>query len=94
MATVIWSAGALEELALIRYYIAQFDPRAAERVAERLLAAGDSLRDFPRRGRQVSGELRRLSIVWPYILEYEIARDTVQILRVRHGARSDERETQ
>jgi toxin ParE1/3/4 len=90
MAKVIWSAGALEEIALIQFYIAQFDPDAAERVASRLIAAGESLSTFPRKGRIVRGEVRRLSLIWPYVLDYEINRGNVEILRVRHGARQED----
>lgn len=88
MAQVVWSAGALEEIALIRDYIAQFDPAAANRLARKLLDAGESLRDFPRCARVLDGEVRQLSLIWPYAIQYEINGDRVDILRVRHGARS------
>jgi plasmid stabilization system protein ParE len=85
---VIWSPAALREITHIYNYIAHFNPAAAMRLAERLFAAGDSLSDFPDRGRTVPGTaLRELTVVYPYIIRHRVARDHVRILRVRHGAR-------
>jgi toxin ParE1/3/4 len=53
-----------------------------------ILAAGDSLVNFPYRGRSVPGTaLRETTLAYPYIIRYRIAGDHVRILRVRHGAR-------
>jgi len=52
---VLWSKSAMAQLRAIRAYVEQFNPDAAERLAERLLAAGNSLRHFPHRGRPVPG---------------------------------------
>jgi toxin ParE1/3/4 len=85
---VIWSPAALREISEIQRYIAQFNPRAAARLAEALLAAGDDLVTFPNRGRSVPGTtLRELTVIYPYIIRYRIAGDQVRILRVRHGRR-------
>ena len=85
---VIWAPAALQDVAQIYGYVARFNPSAAERLAERLLAAGDSLVSFPNRGRPVpGGQLRELTVVYPYVIRYRIAADHVRILRVRHGAR-------
>ena len=57
-------------------------------MAEALLAAGDSLVNYPFRGRPVPGTfLRELVTVSPYIIRYRIDGDEVVILRVRHSAR-------
>jgi plasmid stabilization system protein ParE len=57
-------------------------------MAEALRAAGDSLANFPHRGRRVRGtSLRELVSVSPYIIRYRVAEDEVVILRVRHSAR-------
>ncbi len=87
MASVEWSDQALEEVDLIVAYIELFNPAAAKRVAARLLALGDSLSDFPRRGRPAEDGLRELTTVSPYILRYETDGERVSILAVRHGAR-------
>lgn len=88
MNQIVWAAYALGNVRAIRAYLAQFNPRAAETLAERLIAAGNSLALFPHRGRPVPGtDMRELVSVTPYIIRYRIIRDEVVILRVRHSAR-------
>lgn len=53
---VTWSPTALRQVSLIFDYLVDFNPRAAAEVSSALIAAGDSLRYFPYRGRQVSGK--------------------------------------
>ncbi len=88
MGKVIWPSAATDHLDQITAYIAQFDPIAARAIRDRLFGSGNSLTDFPGRGRPASGGTRELSSVPPYILRYEIENDTVTILSIRHGARS------
>ena len=53
-----------------------------------LLAAGDSLVNFPHRGRPVRGtDMRELVSISPYVIRYRITGETVVIRRVRHSAR-------
>ena len=87
MAEVIWTIEALEDLASIRAYIAQFDPDAANRVSDRLLNAGKGLSIFPERGPNTGDGTRKLSIVWPYIIQYRVSGEQVYLLGIRHGAR-------
>ena len=88
MTEVVWTEPALAHLRAIRAYIEQFNPRAARDVAQSLKALGDSLRQFPHRGRPVRGTaLREIVSPYPYIIRYLIDGDTVVILRVRHSAR-------
>lgn len=82
---MIFSPAAIADLVRIRAYIAQFNPIAARRMAERLIAAGDSLARFPNRGRP-AGRYRELVVVRPYVLVYRVTDDLVEILRVWHGA--------
>lgn len=84
---VIWSPTALNEVARIHAYVADFNPAAAARLTHALIAAGDSLAQFERRGRSVGGSLHELATIYPYIIRYRIAGDVVRILRVRHGMR-------
>lgn len=57
-------------------------------MSEGLIAAGDSLANFPHRGRPVpQTEWRELVTRYPYIIRYRITRDEVRILRVRHTSR-------
>ncbi len=87
MGRVVWTREALTNLELIRAYIHQFDPQAAQRMASRLIDAGTSLADFPERGRIATSGTRELVTVPPYVLRYRLEGGTVYILRVRHGAR-------
>ena len=87
MVRVVWTRDALINLRLIRHYIEQLDPRAAERIATRLIEAGDRLSMFPERGQPASGGTRELVTVRPYVLRYRMDGGTVYILRVRHSAR-------
>lgn len=88
MARIVWTREALVRLREIRFYIAQFDPVAARRMAARLLAAGEALADFPERGRPGPAGTRQLPSVRPYVISYGVAADTVIILDIRHGAQA------
>lgn len=88
MTEVVWTEPALRHLEAIRAYIAQFNPRAALDVAGSLKALGDSLTQFPYRGRPVRGTgMRELISTYPYIIRYFVDGETVVILRVRHSSR-------
>jgi toxin ParE1/3/4 len=84
---VDWAPSALQEIISIYDYVAQHDPRAASDLIDALLNAGDSLENFPRRGRPVGDNLRELTIVYPYVIRYEIVGSDVTILGVCHGKR-------
>lgn len=87
MRKIIWTEEAVENLEAIATYISAFNPSAAQRLAERLIAVADSLAEFSERGRAVGGEKREMTIVWPYIMRYRVDETAVYILRIRHGAR-------
>jgi toxin ParE1/3/4 len=86
MAEVVWLRAAIIQIDQIAAYVRLFDPAAADRLAQRLLALGDSLADFPLRGRSASNGTREMLIVRPYILRYRVIEDRVLILGIRHGA--------
>jgi plasmid stabilization system protein ParE len=73
-------------LTAIRAYIAQFSPLAAQRMAQRLVAAGESLDQRPERGRRITANIRELTVIRLYIIRYQIQGATVSIIRIRHGA--------
>lgn len=86
---VQWLAAARNDVARIAHHVAAENPRAATRIAQELLVAGDSLALFPNRGRVgLAVGTRELVAVWPYLIVYEVdtASDTVRILRIWHGA--------
>ena len=88
MNEVIWTDPALDNLQVIADYIEPFNPQAARKVADELVAAGNSLMTFPHRGRRVPGtNMRELVTSYPYILRYRIDGNTVVILRIRHTSR-------
>lgn len=88
MAEVAWTNSAIEDVAEIRAYIAQFNPSAAASVADSIIRAGDSLTLFPNRGRSIGAGRRELTTVQPYVIRYSVAGDLVFILRVRHSSRA------
>ena len=87
---IVWTDDAVGNVEAIVTYISAFNPTAARRLAERLVAVADSLAEFPNRGRDVGEGRREMTTVWPYILRYRVRDDAVIILRVRHGARDEE----
>lgn len=89
MQLVRWSDDAAAQFQAIYDYVAVFDQLAAERLAGRLFDAAESLASFPRRGRQLWSGLHQLSVVYPYLIRYEVTDDLVTIVSVRHGARGE-----
>lgn len=87
MVQVGWSRRALADLAAIRTYIHQSRPLAALRMAQRLKAAAENLADNSERGRPAGPTgIRELTVIWPYVIRYKVARGVVQIVRIKHGA--------
>jgi plasmid stabilization system protein ParE len=85
---VIWTLAAARGIERAYDYIFDFNPQAAMRVAESLRAEGNSLVNFPQRGRPVPGtNMRELVTAYTYIIRYRVERNKVIILRVRHTAR-------
>jgi toxin ParE1/3/4 len=84
---VVWSPSALQEITSIYNYVVNSNPRAASDLIDALLKAGDGLVNFPHRGRLVGDNLRELTVVYPYVIRYEVVGNDVTILRVRHGSR-------
>ena len=87
MPQVVWTLGARQDVERIRDYIGQFSPLSAHRFALRLVTTGESLSEYPLRGRPVSGGIRELTIVAPYLIQYRVENGEVEILTIRHGAR-------
>lgn len=90
MRTVDWTDEAVANLDMIINYVAEFNPTAAVRLAERLIATADRLSDFSDRGRPSIDSHREMTVIWPYVIRYRVEGDRVIIVRVRHGARDDD----
>lgn len=85
---VIWTRTALSGIASAHQYLMLFNPTAAIRLAEALLAQGLALAHFPHRGRLVPHtQMREIVVIHPYVMRYRIVDGTVVILRIRHAAR-------
>ena len=89
MYRIVWTDEAVGHLEAIVAYIAAFNPIAATRLGERLIAVADSLAEFPERGRDAGEGRREMTTVRPYVLRYRVEADRVIILRVRHTALLD-----
>jgi len=87
---VSFTPQARDDLAAIRDWIADDDPRAAERVVSRIIQTAMMFGQFPMLGRagQVAGT-REFSVVGlPYLIVYTIASETeVDVVTVLHTRR-------
>ena len=84
---VEWSALALGRLQEIYDYVARDKPLAADRLAVRIVATVESLRDYPHIGRVGKNGTRELVIgKTPYIVVYRIEGDTIKVGTIWHGA--------
>lgn len=70
-------------------WIARDDPRAAERLIQRIFEVAKRLARFPESGtpRPELGPNARSIVVGRYLILYRIGPDCVDIVRVVHGAR-------
>jgi toxin ParE1/3/4 len=88
--TPIWSPEAIDDLAALRAFIAEDDPKAAQRVALRIIESVEKLLSGnPAMGRlgRVPGTRELVIPKTPFIVPYRFAGGTLQILRVYHSAR-------
>jgi toxin ParE1/3/4 len=88
--TPVWSPEAIDDLAALRAYIEQDDPAAARRVALHIVRNVETLLpnnlDMGRPGR-VPGTRELVIPSTPFIVPYRVVGDTIQVLRIFHGAR-------
>ena len=87
---IVWSPEAIEDLISLRAYITEQSPAAARRMVLRILDAVEHLLpDHPHIGRpgRVPGTRELVVPQTPYIVPYRVQRETIEILRVYHGAR-------
>jgi toxin ParE1/3/4 len=89
---IVWSPPALARLQEIRAYVALDKPDAAERLATRIVAVVEALRNHPRLGRAgTEPGIRELIIGGtPYIVLYGIRGRRVVISTIWHGAQQKE----
>jgi toxin ParE1/3/4 len=88
--TPIWSPEAINDLAALRAYIEQDDRAATQRVALHIVRSIETLLpNSPEMGRpgRVPGTRELVIPKTPFIVPYRLVGNTVQILRIFHGAR-------
>jgi toxin ParE1/3/4 len=85
---IVWSRRAQTRLRQIQAYVARDKPDAAQRLAERIVAVTEALRNHPRLGRAgAEPGLRELPISGtPYIVFNRIRGQRVTINTIWHGA--------
>ncbi len=89
---IVWSALARTRLREIRAYVARDKPEAAERLAIRIVAMVETLRDHPYLGR-VGAEtgIRELVVGrTPYVVLYRVQGQRVVISTIWHAAQRRE----
>jgi addiction module RelE/StbE family toxin len=89
---IVWSPLARARLQEIRAYVARDKPDAAERLATRIIAVVEALRNHPRLGRAgTEPGIRELIIGGtPYIVLYRIRGRRLIISTIWHGAQRKE----
>lgn len=88
--TPIWSPEAIADLVSLRAYIVQDNPAAAQRVALYIIHNVEMLLPgSPEMGRpgRVPGTRELVIPKTPYIVPYRLVGNTIQVLRILHGAR-------
>jgi toxin ParE1/3/4 len=85
---IVWSPLARARLKEIRAYVALDKPEAAERLAMRIVAVVEALRNYPHLGRAGAEPGIRELIVGgtPYIVLYRVQGRRVIISTIWHGA--------
>jgi toxin ParE1/3/4 len=85
---VIWTYRAIRHLTNLRSYIERGKTQAARPVAERIVAASESLAAHPEMGRpgRKSGTRELIIPNTPYVIPYNVKGKIVIILAVFHGA--------
>lgn len=87
---IVWSPLALTQLREIRAYVARDKPEAAERLAMRIVALVEALKDHPYLGRSGSEPGVRELVVGgtPYLIFYRLQTRRLTIITIWHGAQS------
>ena len=87
---IVWSPLALARLKEIRAYVAKDKPDAAERLATRIVALVETLKDHPYLGRAGSEPgIRELAVGGtPYLIFYRVRGKRITINTIWHGAQS------
>lgn len=90
---IVWSPLAQARLREIRAYVARDKPAAAERLAMRIVAVAEALREHPYLGHSGTGPGIRELIVGgtPYVVSYRVRGKRITIHTIWHGAQQKKR---
>lgn len=83
---VVFTRPTYQDLAEIRTWIAADNPRAADRMVEKLVSACSGLSRFPLRYPEIAARRLRKRPVGSYLIFYRVT-DKVEIVRILHAAR-------
>ncbi len=83
-----WLEDSIKDLTALRQYIAQENPTAARRVAQRIIQSVNLLLDQPSIGRagRVPNSRELVVTGTPFLVPYRIKNNTIEILRILHSA--------
>ncbi|MDE0880176.1 MAG: type II toxin-antitoxin system RelE/ParE family toxin [Sphingomonas bacterium] len=82
-----WTEGAVADLDHIRRYLAQIDPRATRRLADRIADTVVTLSAAQAATRPLAGAGRgEIAITYPYLLRYRAEAGTIIVDAVRHAS--------
>lgn len=86
---VVWSPRAVQHLVELRRYITKENPKAASRVARRILDVVELLSAMPNAGRPGRVQATREFVVTdtPFILVYRVSEKRLEIIAVLHTAK-------
>lgn len=87
---LVWSPQSLQDLAAVRAFIAQDDPKAAREIVTRIVSmVEEKLSPHPYLGRlgRVAGTRELIVPGTPFIVPYRVKADSIEIARVYHTAR-------
>jgi toxin ParE1/3/4 len=83
-----WLEDAIQDLQALRQYIALDKPFVANQIAQRIISMVGLLSEQPEIGRngRIHGTRELIVSGTPYIIPYRVKNNTIEILRVFHGA--------
>lgn len=85
---IVWTDKALQDLVRLHEFLSPVNPTAAAKIVQNLVATAARLVRFPRLGERLDlydpREIRRI-FAGQYEIRYEVARETIFILRLWHG---------
>lgn len=88
MIRIRWTLAAAQDLQDIHEYLRQHHPNYRQPTLRRLYETIRSLKDSPHRGRAGSepGTRELVFTPLPYVAVYRVQKDSIEVLRVYHGA--------